>query len=339
MTVSAAFFAISFPVAVSPVSETRRDRRVADERVADGNAVPGHDLQHAGRQHLLCELDEAQHRQRRLLGGLDDLDVARRERRPHLPDRHEERVVPGADPRDDPEGLAADHRRVALDVLRGGLPLEVPRRAREEAQVVRHDARLVDRDPPRLADVLRLEARQLLCVLVDQVGELQEQLHPVLRCLPAPLVPRRLRRGDRALDVLRRATGHLRDHLAGRRVEHLHRLARRRVDELAADEHLVLGHGNAHGRSSGDERPICVERTTPSRPPGTPGTRRTWHRSSSGTRGAPSHGLRRRARSRRPSPRESAPSRAPAPDAGTDTCRRRGTSSRARRCGRRHPLP
>ena len=150
-----------------------RDRRMAHERVADRDAVARHDLEHAGRQHLLGQLDEAQHRQRRLLGRLDDLDVAGGERRPHLPDRHEERVVPRADAGDDPERLAADHRRVALDVLGGRLALEVPRRAREEAEVVGHDPRLVDRDPPRLADVARLEPRELLGVLVDHVGELR----------------------------------------------------------------------------------------------------------------------------------------------------------------------
>ena len=82
MTVSAAFSAISFPVAVSPVTETSEIVRVRDERVADRDAVAGDDLQDAGRDHLLRELDEAQHRQRRLLGGLDDLDVAGGERRP-----------------------------------------------------------------------------------------------------------------------------------------------------------------------------------------------------------------------------------------------------------------
>ena len=76
-------------------------------------------------------------------------------------------------PGDDAERLAADHRRVALDVLGRGLALEVPRGAGEEAEVVGHDARLVDRDPPRLADVPRLEPRELLGVLVDHVGELR----------------------------------------------------------------------------------------------------------------------------------------------------------------------
>ena len=144
-------------------------------------------------------------------------------------------------PGDDAERLAPDHRRVALDVLGRGLALEVARRAGEEAQVVGHHAGLVDGDPPRLADVERLEPRELLGVLVDDVGELEEELHAVLRRLPLPLVPRLLRRVDGPLDVLGSPARHLGDDLAGRRVQHLHRLARRRVDELAADELLLLG--------------------------------------------------------------------------------------------------
>ena len=134
-----------------------RDRRMAHERVADRLAVAGHDLEHARREDLLGELDEAEHRQRRLLGGLDDLDIARGERRAHLPDRHEEWVVPRADARHDPERLAPNERRVALDVLRRRLALEVPRRAGEEAEVVRHDPGLVARPQglPTFADSSR----------------------------------------------------------------------------------------------------------------------------------------------------------------------------------------
>ena len=51
------------------------------EAVADRDAVAGHDLEDARREDLLRELDEAQHRERRLLGRLDDLDVAGGERR------------------------------------------------------------------------------------------------------------------------------------------------------------------------------------------------------------------------------------------------------------------
>ena len=109
--------------------------------------------------------------------------------------------------------------------------------------------RLVHRDPPGLADVQGLEPRELLGVLVDDVRELQEKLHAVLGRLRLPLLPRLLRRIDRPLDVLRRAPRHLGDHLAGGRVQDLHGLARGRLDELPADELLLLGNGNAHTTS------------------------------------------------------------------------------------------
>ena len=219
---------------------------MAHERVTGREPVAGDDLQHPRRQELLRQLDEAKRRQRRLLGRLQDLDVAGRERRPELPDRHHQRVVPRCDPGDDPEWLAPDDRGVALDVLARSLALERPCGAGEEAQVVGRERHLVARDRHRLADVLRLELGQLLGVVVDHVGELQQQLHPILRRLVGPLGERLAGGLDGALDVLRARPRHLGDHLARRRVEDLHRLAGRRVDPLAADEVLVLGHGHAH---------------------------------------------------------------------------------------------
>ena len=76
-------------------------------------------------------------------------------------------------------------------------------------------ARLVLRHPPGLADVERLEPRELLGVLVDDVGEREQELHAVLRRLVPPLDPGLLGRRDGALGVLGRAARHLRDHLAG----------------------------------------------------------------------------------------------------------------------------
>ena len=158
MSVSAALRAIVLPVSTSPVSETSRTSGMLDEPLADRDAVAGHDLQHAGRDDLLRELDEAQQRQRRLLGRLEDLDVAGGERRPHLPDRHHQRVVPRADAADDPDRLAPDHRRVALDVLAGRLALEVAGGAGEEAEVVGRERHLVARRHERLADVAATRA-------------------------------------------------------------------------------------------------------------------------------------------------------------------------------------
>ena len=75
-------------------------------------------------------------RERRRLGRLEDDRVAGRQRGADLPDRHQQRVVPGRDLGDDADGLAPDHRRVALEVLARGLALQAARGAGEEAQVV-----------------------------------------------------------------------------------------------------------------------------------------------------------------------------------------------------------
>ena len=243
---------------------------MSHERVAGGDAVARDHLQHAGRQELLRQLGEAERRQRRLLRRLQDLDVAGGERRPQLPDRHHQRVVPGRDPGDDPERLAADDRRVALDVLAGGLALERARGAGEEAEVVGRERHLVAGDRHRLADVLRLELRQLLGVVVDRVGELEQQLHPVLGRLLAPGLERLAGCLDGALDVLGTRPRYLGDDLAGRGIEHLHRLAGGRIDPLAADEVLVLGDRHAHAAASvrGNLSPTLVARLARLRPDG-----------------------------------------------------------------------
>ena len=49
---SAAFFAMSFPVAVVAGERDDPDVGVADERVPDRDAVAGHDVEHAGREDL-----------------------------------------------------------------------------------------------------------------------------------------------------------------------------------------------------------------------------------------------------------------------------------------------
>ena len=246
MRLSAALRAIVFPVSTSPVSDTSRTSGCRTSMSPTGTPSPVITWTTPGRHDVLRELEEAQRRQWRLLGRLEDLDVAGGERRAELPDHHHQRVVPGRDPGHDAERLAADDRRVALDVLGRGLALEVARRAGEEAEVVDREGDLVHGDRGRLADVLGLELPQLLGVLLHDVREREQELHPVLRRLRPPLVPGVARGVDRPLGVLRRAARHLGDDLAGRRVQHLHRLAVGRVHPFAADEVLVLRHRHSH---------------------------------------------------------------------------------------------
>ena len=115
-------------------------------------------------------------RHRRRRRGLEHDRVAGGQRRADLPDRHHQRVVPGRDLADDADRLAADAGRVALDVLAGGLALQVARGAREEAQVVDHDRDLVVLEGliglPALA---ASSCGELVAVLLDRVGELQQR--------------------------------------------------------------------------------------------------------------------------------------------------------------------
>ena len=139
-----------------------------DESLADGHAVAGDDVEHARRDHVGGELHEAEKRERSLLGRLQHLDVPGRERGRELPDGHHERVVPGSDAGDDADRLAPEHGGVAPHVLAGRAAFEHARRTGEEADVVRGHGHLVPRVGQGLADVLGLEGRKLLGVLLDQ---------------------------------------------------------------------------------------------------------------------------------------------------------------------------
>ena len=188
-----------------------RDARVGHEWRAGRLALTADHVEHARREQVLGPLGELERAQRRQLGRLEHDGVAGRERGPDLPGRHHERIVPGRDRRDDPERVASDHRRVAAQVLARGLPLEAARRAREEAQVVGCEPDLVAERGDRLADVARLDLRQLVAVLLDAVRELQEDLGAFLRRRRRPLGKRGGRRADRGVDVGGVARRHLGD--------------------------------------------------------------------------------------------------------------------------------
>ena len=243
MSVSAAFFAISLPVELSPVSETMPDVLVLDDRVAGGDAVARHDVEHAGREDLGLgdQLREPEQRERRVLGRLDHDGVPGGERGSDLPGRHVQRVVPGGDQPGDADRLAAQDAREPLHVLAGGQPAEDPGARGEEPELVGDDRDLLGhREREDLAHVLRLEAPELVGVLLDQVGHPQQGSAPLPgRGVGPGLVVGLPGGGDRSVDVGRGRLRDLGDHVAVGGADDLAGLAVRGVRPLAADVHLV----------------------------------------------------------------------------------------------------
>ena len=209
-----------------------------------GLAVAGDDVEDAGREQVLGELGHLERRERRELRRLQHDAVPGRERRTDLPDRHHQRVVPRGDQPRDPDGLAPDEAGEPGHVLPGRAALLRARRAAEEPQVVDDRRELLGhRDGVGLADVLGLELDDLLAVLLDPVGELQQGELPVLRGGVVPGLERLLGGGDGAVRVLRGALLHAREDPSGRRVDHVACPTIRRVHPLAVDEHLIaVGH-------------------------------------------------------------------------------------------------
>ena len=94
----------------------------------------------------------------------------------------------------------------------------------------------------RRAHVERIELRQFLEILLDQIGELQQQRLPFERL---DLAPRPFegaaRRRHRAVDILGIALGDGREQFAGGGIVGLEALAGGGVDPFAVDQHLLVG--------------------------------------------------------------------------------------------------
>ena len=200
-----------------------------------------------GQPGLLHQLAEAQRRQRRLLGGLEHDGAAARQRRRELPCRHQQREVPRDDLADHADRLAQRvgevlaRRRQRGD--RNGRALDLRRPARHVAEQVggeRHVSRA--RDAERLAVVERLEHRELVRVLLDQLRDPPDQAAAVggVHTPPLRVIGERLASGlDRPLDVLFPTVRHLRKLLLGGGIERRERLARRRLHPVAVNQQLV----------------------------------------------------------------------------------------------------
>ena len=189
-----------------------------DQPLADDAPRADDDVQHALRQARL-ERDplELERRQRRQLGGLEHDRVPGCQRRRDLPRRDRQREVPGHDQADDAQRLAERHVDAAGDGDRvAQQPLGGSRVVVED---VRDETDLAACVADRLADVTRLERRQLLRVSFDRFGDAAEQRRAVGGVEGTPRGERLLRTGDRRVGVLDAGMRELGEHLLGRRLD------------------------------------------------------------------------------------------------------------------------
>jgi hypothetical protein len=146
------------------------------------------------------------------------------------------------------EGLAPDRARAALEVLAGGLALEVARRGGEVAEVVDREREVEGaRELQRLARVRALQPGDLVRALLQQPGQALDDHRALPGRDPAPgaALEGGAAGGDRAGGVLGGALGDPRDDLPGRGVVDGSCLGG--GDLLAADDHRLGGDlGRSH---------------------------------------------------------------------------------------------
>ena len=195
-----------------------RDVGMLDESLPDDRALPDEDVHDAlGDPGLEAELGEPQRGERRQLCRLEHDGVPARERRPELPARDVEREVPGDDEPDDAERLAERRRYAAGD--RDRVATMLVHGARVEVEDLRDHPDLAACAGDRLADVPRLDPRELLGVLLDERREPAQESRAIGGSDRAPGRKRRLRARDRRVRLLDARLLELGDRLLGRGVE------------------------------------------------------------------------------------------------------------------------
>ena len=196
-----------------------------------------HDVDDAGRNaRLQGQCGEPVGGQRCQLRRLRHATIPRGDGRSDLPGQKVQRQVPGRDQPGDAEGLpdGVVERPIVRDVAgRFG----VQDRRRKEAKVQDgpgHVHPAGERD--RLPAVFRFEPRQLVEVLLDELGHPDQEPGSFFGGCPAPRLERAGRGGDGGIDVLGAAFGDLGDDLPRRRVDVRKVASRAGRPELAIDE-------------------------------------------------------------------------------------------------------
>ncbi len=199
-----------------------------------GRAGAGDDVDDTGRKvRLADDLGQEERGERRRLGRLEDDGVAGCQGGGELPRRHQQREVP----RNDLPGHA-DRRHVAVgesvfELVGPAGVVEEMRRGEGDVDV----ARLLD----RLAAVHGLDNRQHARLLLDQAGDAEDVLGALARCqLPPHLLIRAPRFLHGPVDVFGIGVGHMGQRLFRGRIDRLEPAFGVRLDELSADEEVVL---------------------------------------------------------------------------------------------------
>ena len=187
------------------------------ERLARFQAKAVHDIENALGQQVADQLHQNHDRGRRLLGWFEDDAVARRQRGRKLPNRHQDREIPGNDLTDHAERLMEMiSDRVVVDL--GERPFLRPDRAGEITEMVDRERQIGGhRLADRLAIVPGFGRRQHLEIRLHAVGDFVENHRPLSWAGPAPGILRSVRRVERGLDVGRVRARNLANRLAGDR--------------------------------------------------------------------------------------------------------------------------
>jgi len=179
-----------------------RDLRMVHEGHPGRVTLPAYDVQYARRQDVRRDLRELQSRERCELRGFEHDGVARGECWAELPRRHIERIVPGRNGPDHPEGLAANHRRVAVQVFPCGLAFQKAPGRREEPPVVDGQVHFEVDHRNGLAHVPAFEPRELLYIGGDRIRHPMQKLASLAGRLARPRLECAFCCTDGRVDVL-----------------------------------------------------------------------------------------------------------------------------------------